>query len=66
MLTPVRARAFKQDVKRAEKRGKDLNKLRALLGLLIHQQALPEHCRDHALKAIGLDFGMLTSNRTGC
>ena len=50
MLTPVRSGAFKRDVKRAEKRGKDMAKLRALLLLLLNEQPLPESYRDHALK----------------
>ena len=50
MLTPVRSTRFKRDVKRAEKRGKDLAKLRALLTLLIEEEPLPTLHRDHALK----------------
>lgn len=50
MLTPVRSGAFKRDVKRAEKRGKDMGKLRALLLLLIEGAPLPERYRDHPLK----------------
>lgn len=50
MLTPVRSGAFKRDVKRAEKRGKDMAKLRTLLLLLMQRQPLPESYRDHALK----------------
>lgn len=50
MLTSVRSGAFKRDVKRAEKRGKDMGKLRALLLLLIEGAPLPERYRDHPLK----------------
>lgn len=50
MLTPVRSTQFKRDVKRAEKRGKDLSKLRKLLLLLIERQPLPAVYRDHPLK----------------
>ncbi|AHG66184.1 type II toxin-antitoxin system YafQ family toxin [Advenella mimigardefordensis] len=50
MLTPVRSGQFKRDVKRAEKRGKDLDKLRTLLLLLIEGKPLPEKYRDHPLK----------------
>ncbi|PJX19938.1 YafQ family addiction module toxin (plasmid) [Advenella sp. S44] len=50
MLTPVRSGQFKRDVKRAEKRGKDLDKLRTLLLLLIEEKPLPEKYRDHPLK----------------
>jgi mRNA interferase YafQ len=37
-------------VKRAKKRGKDMNKLRVLLELLIDGQPLPKRYRDHPLK----------------
>jgi len=42
MLTPVRSSQFKRDVKRVQKRGKDMNKLRCLLGLLLKQAPLPD------------------------
>ena len=42
MLTPIRSSQFKRDVKRLQKRGKDMTKLRDLLGLLIEQAPLPE------------------------
>lgn len=50
MLTPVRSTQFRRDVKKAERRGKDMAKLRTLLLLLIDQQPLPAHYRDHPLK----------------
>lgn len=50
MLTPVQAGQFKRDVRKAEKRGKDMSKLRALLLLLIEEKSLPEKYRDHPLK----------------
>ncbi|MXS85565.1 type II toxin-antitoxin system YafQ family toxin [Nitrosomonas sp. HPC101] len=50
MRMPVRSGTFKRDVKRAEKRGKDMKRLRALLLLLIEGTLLPEHYRDHPLK----------------
>jgi len=46
----VQSGQFKRDVKRAEKRGKDLAKLRVLLALLIEDKALPAQYRDHPLK----------------
>jgi mRNA interferase YafQ len=48
--TPVRSGQFKRDVKRIEKRGKDLAKLRALLLLLIENKPLPAAYVDHPLK----------------
>ena len=50
MLTPVLSTRFKRDVKRAEKRGKDMDKLRAALSLLIEQRPLPGAYGDHPLK----------------
>jgi len=50
MLTPIRSSQFKRDVKRLQKRGKDMTKLRDLLGLLIEQAPLPESYQDHPLR----------------
>lgn len=50
MLTPVWAARFRRDVKRAEKRGKDMVKLKDALILLIEQQPLPPSYADHPLK----------------
>lgn len=50
MLTPVRSAQFRRDVKRVEKRGKDLVKLRELLVLLMQRSDLPAKYRDHPLK----------------
>ena len=49
MRKPVRSSQFKRDVKKAEKRGKDMSKLRALLLLLIQEQPLPQAYQDHPL-----------------
>lgn len=50
MLAPVRSGQFRRDVKRMEKRGKDLGKLRRLLLMLLQQTELPQSYRDHPLK----------------
>ncbi len=50
MLTPVRSAQFKRDVKRVQKRGKDLAKLKILLTLLIEQSPLPSAYLDHPLR----------------
>jgi mRNA interferase YafQ len=50
VLTSVPSTQFKKDVKRAQKRGKDMNKLKSLLSLLIHQEPLPEAYQDHPLR----------------
>ncbi len=50
MLTLVWAGRFRRDVKRIEKRGYDLSKLKEALTLLVEQKPLPEHYSDHPLK----------------
>ena len=50
MLTPVRSTQFKRDVRRAERRGKDLLKLRVLLASLIRREPLAERYLDHPLR----------------
>jgi mRNA interferase YafQ len=50
MLTPVRSGRFKKDVRLAEKRGKDLGKLKAVLLLLLEEGSPPPEYRDHPLK----------------
>lgn len=50
MLTPVRSAQFKRDVRKAAKRGKDLRKLRMLLGSLIQREPLPGRYRNHPLR----------------
>jgi mRNA interferase YafQ len=41
---------FKRDVKLAEKRGKNMAKLRHVIGLLLADQPLPPELGDHPLK----------------
>lgn len=50
MLTPVWAGRFTRDVKRAEKRGKEMDKLKAVIRLLAEGTALPARYNDHPLK----------------
>ena len=50
MLTPARSAQFCRDVKRAEKRGKEMTKLRNVLVLLLESSALPEGLQDHPLR----------------
>jgi mRNA interferase YafQ len=45
-----RTSQFKQDVKRADKRGKDLAKLKAALELLMAGGPLPAEFKDHPLR----------------
>jgi mRNA interferase YafQ len=50
MRQPNYSGQFKRDVKRAQKRGKDMNKLKELLTLLIEKKPLPASYLDHPLK----------------
>ncbi|WP_411727899.1 type II toxin-antitoxin system YafQ family toxin [Methyloglobulus sp.] len=50
MRLPSYSGQFKRDVKLAEKRGKDMDKLRGVIGLLLAGQALPRELGDHPLK----------------
>ena len=50
MRTFSRTTQFKKDVKLAGRRGKDLEKLKAVLELLIAGEHLPAHYKDHPLR----------------
>lgn len=50
MRRPVYSGQFKRDVRQAQKRGKDMDKLKALLALLIEGEPLPAQYLDHSLK----------------
>jgi len=47
---------FKRDVKKAQRRGKDLAKLRLILRMLIEGAPLPLCLRDHPLKGMWRDY----------
>lgn len=51
MLTLVQSSTFEKDLKLAQKRGKDMAKLKALLNLLANQTPLPSTYLDHPLKS---------------
>ena len=50
MRTFSRTSQFKKDVKRADKRGWDMAKLKAVLELLIDGEPLPAELKDHPLR----------------
>lgn len=50
MLNIHRHRQFRRDAELARRRGKDMDKLRALMALLMHEKPLPASYRDHALR----------------
>lgn len=49
MLNPSYTRQFKKDVKKLQKRVKDVTKLKSIVKNLINKKPLPESCRDHRL-----------------
>lgn len=50
MLNIFRTSAFKSDVKRQKKRGKDMEKLKKLITLLVNQDDIPAEYEDHPLQ----------------
>lgn len=49
MLKPVTSSKFKKDVKQANRRNKDMEKLRELINLLVNEKVLAESYKDHPL-----------------
>lgn len=49
MLNPVRGAQFRRDVKLAQRRGRDMQKLRQVIQFLIEGAVLPPRYRDHPL-----------------
>ncbi len=56
MRRPAYSGQFKRDVKRAQKRGKDIGKLKTLIVLLIDAKPLPATYADHPLKGVWHGF----------
>ena len=56
MREVVRSTAFRKDVKRAVKRGSDMEKLKAVIVLLIEDAPLDPRYRDHPLKGEWLGY----------
>ncbi|MCK5706113.1 MAG: type II toxin-antitoxin system YafQ family toxin [Candidatus Aureabacteria bacterium] len=56
MLTPYYTAQFKKDIKRQQKRKKDLSKIQSLMNLLIDRKKLPSKYRDHKLTGDYKDF----------
>jgi mRNA interferase YafQ len=50
MRTPIGGAQFRKDVKQAQKRGKDMGKLRELILLLLEGDPLPPRYKDHPLR----------------
>jgi mRNA interferase YafQ len=49
LRTPVHTGQFRRDIRRAQKRGMDMTKLRDVLSLLIAAEPLPPRLQDHPL-----------------
>ena len=56
MRQPSYSGQFRRDVKQAQKRGKDMEKLKALLALLMEGKPLPVAYLDHPLKGGWREF----------
>ncbi|NHB93708.1 type II toxin-antitoxin system YafQ family toxin [Photorhabdus tasmaniensis] len=56
MRQPRYSSQFKRDVKSAQKRGKDMNKLKVLMSLLIDNRPLPANYQDHPLRGEWKEF----------
>jgi mRNA-degrading endonuclease YafQ of YafQ-DinJ toxin-antitoxin module len=65
VLSPVFTTRFRRDVKRAERRGKDMAKLKAVIALLAEQAPLPPEYRDHPLRGDWTGY-RAPHNPTGC
>jgi mRNA interferase YafQ len=50
MLKPIHLRLFEKELAKAKKRGKDIEKLKEVMRLLILEKPLPEKNRNHKLK----------------
>jgi len=48
-MNVAQTKQFKKDVKRMRKRGKDLEKIKAVIDLLVAEEPLPPKNRDHKL-----------------
>lgn len=50
MLSATYSKQFDRDVKKAVKRGKNLDKLKHVIGLLVREELLEERYKNHPLK----------------
>lgn len=55
MRTPSYTTRFEKDVALAKRRGKDTDKLKTVIALIVFEQPLPPRLRDHALVGKYLD-----------
>lgn len=50
ILQVTESKLFRKDIRRMQKRGKDIEKLKTLLAYLIHREQLPTFYQAHPLK----------------
>ena len=55
MFKILRTSQFKRDVKKAKKRGKDIDRLKKVIVLLVQGRTLPAKYKDHQLKGVYKD-----------
>lgn len=51
MLTPIYKKKFLKDLERAEKRGKNLDKIKTIISDIVNEKTLNKQLLDHPLKA---------------
>lgn len=66
MPTPVQSGQFRRDIRRLERRGKQIAKLRAVLMLLLDNSGLPARDRDQPLEGDWKGLEIAISSPTGC
>ncbi len=49
MLTPIFENTFKKDIKRLQRRGKNMDKIKVVIDKLLNNQKLENKYKDHAL-----------------
>jgi len=49
MRTPTYTNQFEKDLRRMQRRGKDVQKIKIVIAVLINEEPLPERYRDHVL-----------------
>lgn len=49
MFQPIYTNSFAKDIKLAQKRGKNMEKIKKVIELLVNKEPLPLKCRDHSL-----------------
>jgi mRNA interferase YafQ len=56
MLKPIYLRQFERDLKLAQQRGKNIDKLKKIITLLVEGNVLPAQNRNHKLKGTFKDY----------